>query len=561
MPTEVPEYAESGKKSGDPDVELMLSGLPVEARELLVFLSPPHWIDDAVLRRVSYDKKTIVPDALEFLEKNGLIERWSDGSRAVRGVVRRHLLDILATQTPDHYRSLAGTFAEAFAETAANGGDVYHHIESVFHRLAADPSKGEVQLLSDGIAWKSEPLNAFEALARLIDAAREQQKRGFLSERAVAIALLLQLYLPRPVKSALEEEQILRDLAARTDLGPLFAAEVALRSGLNDIIRGRIFDASKRLGEAYVGFRKLKLVRGEGDALRALGRTALREDNLASAHRYFTRALKVFRLAELNGSAAHCVKSLAETTFYLGNFPSAETRFKEALTAFQNIGGSLGEANTRVVYSQLLAARAQFVEAHNEIEQARRVYTTIDQGLGLGNCLKNDGVAFFEAERYIEAMEKLAEARRAYAEWGSISGDANCDLWSAACLIRQGQPQAALPRLDRAIDMFLGIGDRFGQASVRREQGVALSSLGNVIEAMDKLEAAEQEFLAIGNVVEATATAVTRGFVAGMAGFSDGQDRAHFLGVARRAQRTFKRAGHVRRLREAEELRELADTA
>jgi tetratricopeptide (TPR) repeat protein len=535
-------------------VERITEALPPPARTALEYFSLPHWVDDRVLERLKAKDEGI--PTLGAVNDYGLLEQWTDGARAVRGVVRRYVLERMAAERPEEFRRRSAVLAAVFSDVAEHGGDVFHHIESVYHGLVADPDRGTAQLLADGIAWKSEPFNAFEPLAALVMVAREQQERGLLSSRAGDVLALLRLYVPGGVKSAREEEEILDGLNARIPPGGLFAAELYLRLGMNRIVRGRTEEARKLLDSALTRFRELGIRRGEGDALRALGRAALRADDLGAARHYFTEAQVIFSKLGLKMSAAQCVKSLGETALYLGHYSAAERMFEEALASFTATDGHLGEANTRVVYSQLLAACARFPAAHQHISLAKETYVAINNGLGIGNCLKNSGVALFEAEQYGEARKTLAEAEIAYSQWGSASGLANCNLWTAACLTRERRPDAALPLLDSAVILFSDIGDRYGKASAWREQGIALTQSGDFPEAIVRLDQAEREFSDVGNKVEALAAAVAHGMAVIRAGSARTDTRRELASIADRARQTFAAIGHRRHLREAEELRE-----
>jgi tetratricopeptide (TPR) repeat protein len=525
----------------------------VEARTAIICLSVPHWFDDGVLKRLqSGDLGTDLIEGVSELEHLPLIEQWSDGSRAVIAPVRRVILDRMCSEDLSRYKRLSTTFAEIFDDIAEHGGDVFDHIESVFHRLVADPDRGAELLLADGITWKSDPLFAFDALGRLVKVAKEQRERGILSERASCVLQLLELYLPDRRKTALEEEKILTALQESTAVtGDLFQAELLLRLGLAKLILGQTNDARQVFGKSLSSFQRVPLRRGEADALRALGRTALKDDNLSEAQHSFEQALNIFQDIDLKLSATHCVKSLAETSFYQGRISPAEDLFKAALEGFNEIDGQLGEANTRVVYSQLLTARGQFEPAQEHLDRATTIYEAVDHGLGVGNCFKNKGIVLFEQERYDEARRQLGEAASLYDKWGSASGQANCKLWMAACETRQGRPEAALPLLEQAGKTFARIGDRFGQASVLREQALAHARRGEYKSAIQILQDAITGFQSAGNEIEVLATSVALGRAATEAGFPPPYTPSAVAEIAANAEQTFQAIGFHRHSREA----------
>jgi tetratricopeptide (TPR) repeat protein len=534
-------------------LESLIGTLERPLLETLEFFCLPHWVDRGVLDQVR--SEPLCDDkSLQVLAERGLIEVWGDGAQAVRGIIRRPMLTRMARDDRAKYTRLSAIFANAFAAMADGDGDVFHHIESVFHRLACDPDAGTQQLLADGITWKSEPFHAFEALSRLIAAAREQKERGFLSPWGDSILTLLTLYSPDSAPTARDEEIILDGLRLRAHPDELFVAELSLRLGLNHIVRGRTAAAHEPLCKALQYFGAQNLRRGEGDALRAIGRTALREDKLESAKEYFTQARDLFVSLGLVNSAAYCIKALGETDFYLGRYASAELQFRKALNTFDANDVGLAAANTRVVYSQLLSAKGQFSAAQEQISRAQKVYSEIGNDLGVGNCLKNSAVALFEAGDYTSAQKQLTEAYSAYQKWGSSSGAAACMLWSAACTTRVRPDQSALALLARADELYRDSGDRFGQASVHREQGIALVALEKPTEGISKLIDAEREFNTVGNAVEALSTAVARGLATLAHGMIEPQARHEVTETAKHAYRLFNDIGHRRYRQDSVEL-------
>jgi tetratricopeptide (TPR) repeat protein len=526
------------------------------ARKLIETLSYPHWFEEPMLRRLAA-KLEINESFVDVITRSdgwGLIERWNDGAFAVLAPVRELLLKSAAAELPDQYRARSLLFADAFEELAFNGGDVFDHAEAVYHRLVAEPERGDQLMLADGITWKSEPLFAFDALKRLVSGAQEQQKRGMLSERAGRYTSLLTLYLPAAGNTARAEQQILQHLAEFEPDDDLYEAELRLRLGLALLSLGSIAEAIGHFREAEKLFGEAGNSRGRADAMRSLGRAALREDRLDDAQGLFKSAREIFASLGLSVSCAHCNKALAETAFYRGSCNNAEEGFELALAGFVATRSHLGEANTRVVYSQLLSARAELVEAHKQLDIAGSTYLTIGHRLGSANCLKNRAVALFEGERYDEALGILHDAVGMYTEWGSISGRANCFLWMGACHTRLGRADSSVSLLDEADRHFGQIGERYGRASAMRERGIALLALGQPLDAIRPLELSRDEFLSVGNPVEALAASVALGHAAARANFPSPLTRKAIHELASEAVNTFAAIGFRRYQREADRL-------
>jgi tetratricopeptide (TPR) repeat protein len=522
-------------------------------RRVIEWLSIPHWFDDRVLESLSrFNSDLPFVESAALLERNALLERWLDGSRAVLGPIRRAILDQIASADRQRYANLSRPFASIYHDIAENDGDVFDHVESVYHRLVAEPEQGTNLLLIDGITWKSEPFFAFEALERLVQFTGELNERKMLSTDGNAILQLIELYTHR--KSVLEEEHILQGLKNVLAQQNLFQGELHVRLGLAKLQLGQTAAARESFEDALRNFEAMEFRRGIGDATRGLGRVALRQDDLQNAQYYFEISQRIFEDLQLRVSASHCIKSLAETAFYQGRYSTAEELFERALNGFEAMRGPLGEANTRVVYSQLLSARAQFVLSKQHLNRAARIYEEIDRQLGIANCLKNEAVALFEEERYDDSLLLLARAQELYERLDSASGRANCDLWSAACMTRLGRIETSSPLLDKAAVAFDHIGDRFGYASALRELGLVDIKRGRPFYAIDNLDRAIAEFRSVGNEIEARAAGVLLGQAAVAGQFLQWYPLAELRTMATDARDLFQEVGFIRHIREAEEL-------
>lgn len=557
-------------QDGDPDagsrpendaVLAMLGRLPAASATALRTLAAPHWFNEAVLQALRRAEPSGGwEEAAARLADLGLVETWADGSRAVPASVRRAVLDALAQHDQARHRALSNTFAAIFAGIAADGGDLFDHIESVFHRLASDPGRGGELLLLAGVDLKSEPLFATEAFAALVRAAREQHARAPLPQPARDYLRLLALFAPGGRLPAEDEDRLLDGLlsvgdGAGSEPGILFRAEALLRQGLAKLQLGRTKEAAAAFDSARAGFRRLNSLRGragEADALRALGRAALKEDRMAAAQEAFGGARQIYDQLNFGVSAAHCTRSLAEAALYQGRFADAERLFEQSLQGFEATGGHLGEANARVAYAQLLAVRARFDAARDHVGRADAIYRSIDQKLGMANCLKGHGLILFEEGRYADARVKLASAAELYRECGSRSGEAGCYLLSGACETREGRPGTALPLLDASAALCVAIGDVFGEASAHREAALALARLGRADEAQERFSGAAALFARIGNGVEELAARVMEARARAEVGGVEPSERNALRHTAEAGEKLFAEIGYARYLRDAQ---------
>jgi tetratricopeptide (TPR) repeat protein len=519
----------------------------------LSLLSVPHWFDQRIVQQLGERMPAAWQETIDTLAEFDLVERWPDGTWAVPVTVRSPALGSLDSK---QLIAFSAIYASILEERAHSGGDVFDLIEAVYHRLACEPDKGSEALIDLGLELKSEPLFAFEALARLLAHGREQDARIRLGDEARLALDFLELFLPARRRTAREEQKLLAAMReAPTLKRPALLGEVLLRSGLAELNLGTTRDAEDLFMRAHDVFTAIDSSRGAAEAWRALGRAALKRDDAKSATGQFQRALEIFSGLGLTLSAAHCTRSLAETALFRGDLHTANRLFEEALAVFERKGGFLGEANTRVTFSQLLSVRAAFTAAQTHLSLARNIYASIEQGQGLANCLKNEGFLLFEQGRYEEAEVKLGEAAERYETWGSASGEASCRLWTAACETRAGRPGVALPLLREARAGFEAVGDVFGQATAFREEGRAYEAFGRPNSALDSLEQALRLFARIENEAELAATDVLITKVqSGLSESRHGEELAGRIMVVNRAIALFEDRGFARYLAEARDV-------
>jgi tetratricopeptide (TPR) repeat protein len=509
----------------------------------------PHWLDADIRDQVALSEPAAGAVALDALVARGLATS-SGTTFSIHPMVRAYLLDGLAKSDAARLRELSRPYAALFLSRSQATFEVA--AEGIYHTLAVDPDGAATLLLNAALTWKDEPLFAFDAVDRLAANAIEQRDRGLLGAAAAPYITFVELMVPRRRPAAADEAKILAGLLASVQAEGELEPYLKLRLGQVQLNVGEIDEALGHLRSALSAFTARGDERRQGEALRAIGRAAVRQDRYADARRCFDSAAEIFTRHGLRSARTHCTEALAQIDFYQGDYRAAARGLAQALDGFRETGAAIGEANTRILLSQLLALQGHFAESEVHIEAARAIYTPLNQRLGLANAMKASGVLAHERGDYAAAIDRYRAAKAEYG--GSRIGRANCDMLSASSLIECGETDEAAKLLGEAAAVFAAMEDRFSLGVARQELGLLDERRLALSSALATLAATIREFDALPNPVEAAISRVAAGRVAVKLGFPDGFSSAEVAQIARSAEAVLEANGVPRRLKQAREL-------
>ncbi len=362
-----------------------LAGLPPDLATALRAASVPHWFDAGVLAAIlDIDQDTAVRRC-ESLQTLPMLRRFGDNGLTVHELTRGPILDELWTNERDTYRLWSRRAADHFAaldagdplailndllrrldpakaevQKAKQSANPQARIESIYHRLLADPEQGADEVWSWGAEWH----NTFQyaLLHSLIQAGLEHDRAGRLAGRAKGWVY----YLHGLLQTIYNEYRAARE-----------ALEIAA---------------------AYTGGdRQL-----EANCIQRLGDVHLRLAEYAEARRRYEQALPVYRDIGDRLGEANCIQSLGDVHLSLAEYAEARRRYEQALPVYRDIGARLGEANCIKSLGDVHRMLAEYAEARRRYEQA------FDRFLDLG--LPNDAVGVLVSQAGIYERQYDYEA-------------------------------------------------------------------------------------------------------------------------------------------------------
>ncbi|MGO7443624.1 tetratricopeptide repeat protein [Rhizobium ruizarguesonis] len=451
---------------------------------------------------------------LNELFELGLVRTWNDGSMAVTDLFRPRLIEAFRIDDPVGLRKASAKWAELFSkhlalEAASNQkafvGQAHAAatIEMICLSLVAGASGSEERFLEYGLAWKSEPAFALDALRRLLSGVSEWEHHGLVTDLAKVYADFLRLFVEgRSAPAELELEK-LRGLAA-PGASDRFYGEVLLRAGQAMLALGNWEQAYALLRDNESYFTNNSP--GLAESYRLCGRALLRGDDYREAQQYFQKAIASFKGLNMSLAAATSQRGLAEVYLAMGDLSHARIQLTEARVAFGTQDGHLGAANTDVVIANLEILRRDIESARFHANDALRRYEALKHPLGIANALKCLGAVAFLDNDLATASELLTLAIDRSREWKSKAALANALLWLGQVQGTSGDLQSAMLTLGEAFSTFSNIQDKHGLASSLREMGRFFPDVGNFVERARLFLDAITMFREIGSEAETLIT-------------------------------------------------------
>ena len=284
-------------------IQFSLAGLESPIREAVWIAAIPHWFDQHWLAAVLDQSLEETRPIFERLITLSYIELFPERGYNVHERTRRLLLTHLWQDHPDRYRELtrrAMTYAERQDQT-----DVAWRIETIYHRLVAEPDSGGSHLVNTGWEWHNPPNFAYDKVEMLARAAREHADAGRLIPRSLGWTLFWEGLLDLDYQRFSSAKSKFLQIQTSAQLDPSLAADRAFRLGSVHQVLDEYEAARQRFDEALAIYRSI------GD-----------------------------RLGEAN-----CLRSLGQIHQSLNEYEAARQRFDEALAIYRSIGDRLGEAN------------------------------------------------------------------------------------------------------------------------------------------------------------------------------------------------------------------------
>jgi len=340
-----------------------IASLPDELAEALAAAAVPHWFDAEILAAILAVSAERAQKLLTVLPLMPLVQPWGEGQFALHELARQALLADLWANRPALYRAWSARAADYFATQAApanNQGtelanaaeragatagerpsfsaaaapDPRLRIESIYHRLLADPERGADEVWDWGAEW----VNTFRypLIFALVQAGLEHDQAGRLADRA--------------------------------------RGWVFYRHGLYQIVYSEYRGARRALEAALLAAGSDRSLLA--NCIQSLGDVHVRLAEYPQARARYAEALPIYRDIGSRLGEANCIKSLGDVHVSLAEYPQARARYAEALPIYRDIGARLGEANCAFGLADLERSSERWSDAALKYEQALDYYRT-----------------------------------------------------------------------------------------------------------------------------------------------------------------------------------------
>ena len=434
------------------------ASLPEELAEALRAAAVPHWFDAEILAAILDVRAERAQKLLTLLPLLPLVQPWGEGQFALHELARHALLADLWANRPALYRTWSARAADYFATherfsfPAAAEPNPRLRIESIYHRLLADPERGADEVWNWGAAW----INTFRypLIFALVQAGLEHDQAGRLAGRARGWVL----YLHGVYQIVYSEYR-----------GARHALEAALLAAGAD--RALLANCIKRLGDVHVQL-----------------------DEYPQARARYAEALPIYRDIGARLGEANCIQSLGDVHVQLAEYPQALAQYDAALAQFRALGLPNDAAN-------VLTSIADAYDRRKEYDRSLEYYTQAIE-LVPDNSMwrRNRASAYIQAGDAERARADLAAARQLQPDHPFLSlryGDlALLETRYAEAAEHFRTFSAALPNANGGYfglaQALLGLGDTAaGLASL--EQALSLTyARQDVMEGIEDLERLSQ---------------------------------------------------------------------
>jgi tetratricopeptide (TPR) repeat protein len=455
-----------------------LSRLPEVLRAAVQAAAVPRFFDRAFLNAL-LDQSL---DEAQFAELTGLsyIEPYpGEGRFNVHERSRKLLQEKLWQEDEALYREISRRALQHCVKQDQD--DTTWRIETVYHRLIAEPDDGVRTFKKTCSKWMNPPLFAHEKAESLLCAVREHIETNRLSGQAGHYFWLWQarvdMYCSR-FKEAMQSLQRI-PLASIKDNLSLTASCLKAIAHIHRYL-SELNEARLCYEEAIILYQKRNDRQNNAECLLRLGEVYLRLSKFSEAKRYDKEAFILYRKISNSLGKADCLKSLGHVHLHLAEYSTARLLYEKALTFYRAKGAQLGEADCLRTLGDVHRSLAEYPEAQLRCEEALQLYRRIYARLGEANSLKSLGQVHLRRSEFKEAQLLYEESLQIYRKIGLRMGEADCLRLFGDMSVQTGDLVAAPQYYKQALAL---------SEDIQRPEGVA-----ECWEGFAKLHQAQKQF-------------------------------------------------------------------
>jgi len=457
----------------------------------------PHWFDAPFLAALLDQTLEVTQPLFVHLIPLSYVEPFPSRGYNIHERTRTLLLAHLWQADQARYREWSRRAADYSAQQPQE--DIGCRIETVYHRLVADPDAGAAELQNLGWEWHNSPNFAYDKVEALARAAREHANAGRLAARGLGWTLFWEALLDYDYSRYLSAKDKFLQIHITAEEDSYLTADVAFRFGHVQRMLDEYMAAQEQYAVALALYRKLGARLGEANCLSSLGHVQRMLDEYATAQEQYAAALALYRKLGDRLGEANCLKALGDVQYRLDEYTAAQERYAAALALYRKLGARLGEANCLRALGDVQYRLDEYAAAQEQYAVALALYRKLGDRLGEANCLSSLGHVQRMFGEYAAAQEQYAAALALYRKLGARFGEINI-LFGFADLDRALARWAeATAKYEEALAYYQATGQRFNAALTLRRLGHTAKGSSDLAQARTYYQAALALFSQIGS--------------------------------------------------------------
>ncbi len=420
--------------------ESLLETLPADLRSMVWAAAIPHWFDENILAALRPELAEHAARLYAELQTLSFVEVFQGRGFNLHELTRKALLEHLWNENQDEFRALSQRAADYFTQDETTE----RRIESIYHRVIANPKDGAQEFWEQGAEW-NDSFNYAE-LNALSESVLEHVRERELTGRAKGLAFFFR---------GLEEQRVYHQAEA---LG-------ALQEALQNV------ESDSQL--------RANALKATGDVLQFLDK---RDEALAR----YDEALQLFRAVGSRLGEANALSATGDVLQFLKKNDEALARYDEALHLFRAVGDRLGEANTLAAQGQLFL-RDNGERADELLAQAIDLFTQIGDRYSVPAQIGNYGWALLRLNQAERAQPYFARAAEQFEQIGMKEFAVQC-----RAMVQNIQAAMVLAHANSLSDK-----KDYAQAVIEYQRVVeimpsieAWNGLGNTLESLERYDEA-----------------------------------------------------------------------
>jgi len=376
----------------------------------------PHWFDAPFLAALLDQTLEVTQPLFVHLIPLSYVEPFPSRGYNIHERTRTLLLAHLWQADQARYREWSRRAADYSAQQPQE--DIGCRIETVYHRLVADPDAGAAELQNLGWEWHNSPNFAYDKVEALARAAREHANAGRLAARGLGWTLFWEALLDYDYSRYLSAKDKFLQIHITAEEDSYLTADVAFRFGHVQRMLDEYMAAQEQYAVALALYRKLGARLGEANCLSSLGHVQRMLDEYATAQEQYAAALALYRKLGDRLGEANCLKALGDVQYRLDEYAAAQEQYAVALALYRKLGDRLGEANCLSSLGHVQRMFGEYAAAQEQYAAALALYRKLGARFGEINILFGFADLDRALARWAEATAKYEEALAYYQATG-----------------------------------------------------------------------------------------------------------------------------------------------